>query len=53
MQTSGYADADAAADADGIRTKNNMSPPPPMVGGHKKERANVFRTLLMKLASAF
>ena len=36
MQTSGYADADAKADAngDGIRTKNNMPPPPPMVGGH-------------------
>ena len=27
MQTSGYADADR------IRTKNNMSPPSPMVGG--------------------
>ena len=30
MQTRGYGDADA----DGILTKNNISPPP-MVGGHK------------------
>ena len=28
MRTRGYADAAAAADADGIRTKNNVSPPP-------------------------
>ena len=33
MQTRGYADKDANADADRISTKNNMSPPPhPMVG---------------------
>ena len=37
MRTRGYADADADADAaaDGIRTKNNMSP---MVGGHNSSK---------------
>ena len=33
MQTRGYADANTDDDSDGIRTKNNLSPP--MVGNIK------------------